>query len=208
LTIADLVADLRAPTPSAAAEAVSPDGGEWLARFIRLEGRLQQHMRLKLTHEKQLSAHWLSRLQQAHPEKQMQRNAQRLDELELRLSRAVIAGLSRHGAKLQTLQAKLNGSHPARRLQWLETRQGALSRRLVAAMVRWLERQRQALQANGEKLHAVSPLATLERGYAIASRGRDGIILRTIADADRGEAVAIRLSDGVLIGQVLDKRGL
>ena len=206
LTIADLVADLRAPTPSAAAEAVSPDGGEWLARFIRLESRLQQQMRLKLKHEAQLSVHWLKRLQQAHPERQMQRNAQRLDELEFRLKLATIAGLSRYGAKLQTLQAKLNGRHPFQRIQWLETRQGALNRRLAATMARLLERGRQALQANGEKLHAVSPLATLARGYAIVSRAQDGNILRTIADVDKGVAVEIRLTDGLLIGQVLDKR--
>jgi exodeoxyribonuclease VII large subunit len=205
-TIADLVADLRAPTPSAAAEAVSPDGGEWLARFVRLEGRLQQQIRLKLKHEAQSLAHLHKRHQQAHPEKQMQRNAQRLDELELRLGRAVLSGFSMRDNKLQTMMAKLDSQHPAQRIQWLETRHAALGRRLEAGMARLLELSRQALKASGEKLHAVSPLATLERGYAIASRGLDGKILRKIGDVQTGESVGIRLTDGTLIGQVLEKR--
>ena len=207
LTIADLVADLRASTPSAAAEAVSPDGGEWLARFIRLEGRLRHQMRIRLKHEEELLAHVLKRLQQAHPERQMQRNAQRLDELELRLNRAVLANLGKRDAKVQTLRAKLDNQHPAQRIKLLETRQGALSRRLAVAMTSLLERRRQTIKASGEKLHAVSPLATLERGYAIASRSRDGKILRTINDAIISESLEIRLTDGVLIGQVMDKRG-
>ena len=206
LTIADLVADLRAPTPSAAAEAVSPDGGEWLTRFIRLESRLQQQIGLKLRHERQATGNLLKRLQLAHPEKQMQRNAQRLDELELRLHRAVISGLSRSDAKLRTLRARLGSRHPAQRIQLLATRQGALSRRLSAATGRLLELRRQALQASGEKLHAVSPLATLQRGYAIASRARDGEILRHIDDVETSEAVEIRLTDGILIGPVIEKR--
>ena len=206
VTIADLVADLRTPTPSAAAEAVSPDGGEWLAHFIRLEGRLRHQIRIKLKHEAQLLAHVLKRLGLAHPEKQMQRNAQRLDELELRLNLAVLANLSKRDAKLQTLTAKLDSQHPAQRIKLLETRQGALSRRLVVVIASLLERRRQTIKACGEKLHAVSPLATLERGYAIARRSRDGNILRTIKDAPISELLEIRLTDGVLIAQVMDKR--
>ncbi len=205
-TMADLVADLRAPTPSAAAEAVSPDGGEWLARCIRLEGRLQQQIRLKLEQQAQTLDYLRKRLQQAHPEKQMQRNAQRLDELELRLNRSVCADVSKRMDKLQTLMAKLDSQRPAQRIQLLETQRGSLRRRLKSAMARILELRRQTLKASGEKLHAVSPLATLERGYAIASRGRDGKILRTIGDTQTGESVGIRLTDGLLIGQVLEKR--
>ena len=79
LTITDLVADLRSPTPSAAAEAVSPDAAEWLARFARLEGRLRQHWRVALGRQAQTLDFLSRRLRQAHPEKQMQRQAQRLD---------------------------------------------------------------------------------------------------------------------------------
>ncbi len=202
LTIADLAADLRAPTPSAAAEAVSPDSGEWLARFIRLEGRLAQHLRVALARQAQTLAFLDKRLRQAHPERQMQRHAQRLDELDLRLRRAMLSACSRREAKLQTVSARLRSHHPAQRLQFLEARQDGLNRRLAAAMVRFLETRRQAATSAGAKLHAVSPLATLERGYAIASRERDGKILRDSAEVEIGEAVKIRLARGILTVQV------
>ena len=205
LTIADMVADLRAPTPTAAAEAISPDSGEWLGRFIRLESRFQQHISLKLRHEAQSLTHLLKRLQQSHPEKQMQRNAQRLDELELRLNRAALSGIAKRGTKLQTITAKLNSHHPVQRLQLLETRRNALHLRLAAVITRLLERRRQFVKAHGEKLHAVSPLATLERGYAIASQGEK--ILRSIEDVNLDDMMEIRLMDGRLFGRVSEKRG-
>ncbi len=207
LTIADLVADLRAPTPSSAAEAVSPDAGEWLNRFAKLEGRLHHHLRAVIGRQMQTLAFLGKRLQQAHPEKQMQRNAQRVDELELRLNRAMLATFSRREARLQTLKATLQSRHPAPQIRLLEAQQGELNRRLTAATQRLLELRRQAVAGLGEKLHAVSPLATLERGYAIASRQRDGKILRHIGEVETGESVEIRLADGYLISEVLEKRG-
>jgi len=206
LTIADLVADLRAPTPSAAAEAISPDAQAWLARFVRLEARLNHHVRISLKLKTQDLSHLEKRLRQAHPEKQMQRNAQRLDELELRLGQALRSNLARKVSRLQTVEAKLQSHHPAQRIQFLDAKQSALSRRLSAAMARLLEMRRQALKASGEKLHAVSPLATLERGYAIASRQRDGKVLLDTASIKTGETVEIRLAKGCLISQVMDKR--
>ena len=206
LTIADLVADLRAPTPSAAAESISPDAQEWLARFARLEGRLHHHLRLTLGQKTQTLTHLEKRLGQAHPEKQMQRHFQRLDELELRLGQAVRSALARKEARLKTVEAKLQGQHPAQRILFLEARQEGLGRRLSAAMARLLELRRQTLKAAGEKLHAVSPLATLDRGYAIASRGRDGQILRRVGEVGIGDFVEIRLADGSFAGQVSEKR--
>jgi len=205
LTITDLVADLRSPTPSAAAEAVSPDAAEWLARFARLEGRLRQHWRVALGRQAQTLDFLSRRLRQAHPEKQMQRQAQRLDELEPRLRRAMRSALARPEARLQTVEAKLRGHHPAQRVEWLRARQAELERRLAAALERLLEQRRQAVKATAAKLHTVSPLATLERGYAIAVRGRDGKILRDSAEIAVGEPVKIRLAQGALIGRVLEK---
>jgi len=204
-TIADWVADLRCPTPSAAAEAASPDGAAWLARFVRLEDRLRHHLRVVIERQAQSLAFFNKRLRQAHPEKHMHRQAQRLDEWELRLRRAARSALARPEARLQTLAAKLRSRHPAQRLQFLQARQAELERRLAAALEKRLDRHRQAVKAAAAKLHTVSPLATLERGYAIASRERDGKILRDSAEALIGETIRIRLAQGVLIGQVLQK---
>jgi exodeoxyribonuclease VII large subunit len=205
LTIADMVADLRSPTPSVAAEAVSPDGAAWLAHFDRLESRLRSHMRSALVQPAQQLAFLSKRLQQAHPEKQMQRQAQRLDELELRLRRATVAILAQRDGKLQTLAAKLASRHPSQRIEFLQARQGEILRRLNAAITRVLDRNRLSIKAAAEKLNTVSPLATLERGYTIVSRERDGKILRDNADVESGELVKIRLAQGSLIGQVLEK---
>jgi exodeoxyribonuclease VII large subunit len=201
-TIADWVADLRAPTPSAAAEAVSPDGAGWLARFARLEGRLRQQGRAALARPAQTLAFLDKRLRQAHPEKHMQRQAQRLDGLELRLRRAGLAAAGQPAARLRALEARLRSHPPA--LAPLQARHEAARRRLDAAMDRRLELGRLALKAAAEQLHSISPLATLERGYAIASR-RDGGILRDSAEVAAGDPITIRLARGVLRGQVTGK---
>ncbi|MDD5033669.1 MAG: exodeoxyribonuclease VII large subunit, partial [Methylococcaceae bacterium] len=205
VTIADLVADLRAPTPSAAAEAASPDGGEWLSRFTRLETRLHRHLLRVLGSQAQTLDFLCKRLQQAHPEKQLQRGAQRLDELEIRLNRAMSAISARREARLQTLTARLQIQHPAPRLLWLESRRGELKRRLSTALLTLLTQQRQTVTSAGEKLHAVSPLATLRRGYAIATRASDGQILHGVAEVDIGETVAIRLADGLIAAEIREK---
>ena len=115
------------------------------------------------------------------------------------------SALARPEARLQTVEAKLRGHHPAQRVEWLRARQAELERRLAAALERLLEQRRQAVKATAAKLHTVSPLATLERGYAIAVRGRDGKILRDSAEIAVGEPVKIRLAQGALIGRVLEK---
>ena len=203
-TIADLVADLRAPTPSAAAEAASPDRNEWLSRLQRLEGQLRHHLRVSLAQRAQTLAFLGRRLQHAHPEKRLQAHAQRLDEFELRLRRALSGALNRHDAKLKTLVAHLQCHHPGQGLLLLAARQSELARRLDAAIRQRLERQQQRVAQLGQQLHAVSPLATLARGYAIASRRDDGKILRSYREVEIGDEIAIRLAEGILLGRVED----
>ncbi|MFM8333832.1 MAG: exodeoxyribonuclease VII large subunit [Candidatus Methylumidiphilus sp.] len=205
VTIADLVADWRAPTPTAAAEAVSPDGNAWLERFIRLETRLRQRLAESLRQSAQALAFLDKRLQQAHPEKHMRRQAQRLDELELRLRRAVLAGLAKHAGRLYSADVRLRSQHPAKRIDWLQARQTELDRRLRLSMDRLLQQQRHAVNTASGQLHTVSPLATLARGYAIASQ-LDGAILRRASEVEIGATVQIRLAEGVLLGEVAGKQ--
>ena len=205
LSIADLAADLRSPTPSAAAEAVSPDGGAWLARHAQLESRLRRQAGLALAQAAQTLSFFSTRLYQAHPEKQMQRQAQRLDELEARLRRALLAEMARRGAGLHTLAARLHSRHPAERIQFLQARQEDLRRRLDAALARLLDGRRLAVATAAAQLDAISPLATLERGYAIASRAQDGAILRISSQAAVGDTLHIRLAQGALTAQVLQQ---
>lgn len=201
-TIADFVADLRAPTPSAAAEAASPDGAAWLDRFERLETRLAQAARTRLDQAERLLGFLDKRLQQLHPEKRLTTQAQRLDELELRLRRTMRHRLALNENRLHAQTARLLRHRPDPRLAWLNTRLEQLGQRLDAAIRRRLDTLNRDLATAGEKLHTVSPLATLARGYSLTTRLDNGALLRSCRDAPPGTRIKTRLADGTLLGTV------
>jgi exodeoxyribonuclease VII large subunit len=111
-TIADFVADVRAPTPSGAAELVAPDGGAWLHKLAQLGTRFVAGMRRQLQHENSRFAALMRRLQQAHPGVRLSHYSQRLDELEGRLQFALQAGLAAHVARLESAARALQGVSP------------------------------------------------------------------------------------------------
>jgi exodeoxyribonuclease VII large subunit len=201
-TIADFVADLRAATPSAAAEAVSPDGAAWRERFRRLEFQLAQRLRTLLDRRAGTLAFLERRLRQVHPSQRLRTQSQRLDELELRLSRALRAGLMQREGRLHAQTARLLRHHPMPRLRLLAAHGGQLRRRLEAAWRRILEKQDQRTAHLSHRLHAVSPLATLARGYAIACRAEDGEILHSSREIAPGELMETRLADGRLVSRI------
>ncbi len=199
-TIADFVADVRAPTPSAAAELLSPDKNAWLKRLIRLEGRLEQQMRQQLRQRRQ-QIEWLGK-RLKHPGRRLQENAQRLDELELRLAQAW-RNLSRHQrARLDTLQARLERHSPSVRLQQLQQSQRELTRRLHQSMLQQLRLWQQKLATQAHALETVSPLATLSRGYAIVSAAKTNKVLQRSSEITVGERINARLQHGQLLCRV------
>jgi exodeoxyribonuclease VII large subunit len=111
-TIADFVADLRAPTPSGAAELVAPDGRAWQHKLSQLGSRFAAGMRRQLQHEHTRFAALMRRLQQAHPGVRLSHYSQRLDELEGRLQFALQAGLAAHIARLDSAARALQGVSP------------------------------------------------------------------------------------------------
>jgi exodeoxyribonuclease VII large subunit len=198
-TIADFVADLRAPTPSAAAEAVSPDGAEWLERLVSLEIRLGQRLQTRLAHERRALAFLGKRLDTQHPKRRLQAWMQRLDELEPRLHRALRTRIEAGRERLAVRAARLQRQHPAGRLIVLRERESQLRARLRAAIKRQTETQQNRLAQTGRALETVSPLSTLNRGYAIARRQRDGLILRDARDIRPGEHMETRLALGTVV---------
>jgi exodeoxyribonuclease VII large subunit len=194
-TIADFAADVRAPTPSAAAELVVPDGEEWLSSFVRLGTRLQRGMRRRLqTHLERLR--WLTgRAALVSPSARLTQQAQRLDELEQCLSRAMWRRLQDHRERLRWLTGRAALVSPVTRLTQQLSRLESLEQRLGRATLATLRRARERLLPLVRTLNAVSPLATLERGYAIVSTD-DGRILRDGADAKPGALVEARLGRG------------
>lgn len=199
-TIADFVADVRAPTPSAAAELLSPDREAWLQRLQRVESRLEQVTRQQLQQRKQQLL-WLGK-RLKHPGQRLQDNAQRLDELELRMAQAQ-RNLMRHNlARLDTLRARLARHSPVMRLERLQQTQTELHRRLHQAMDFSLKQRQQQLAYHARALETVSPLATLNRGYAIVSAGKSDKVLHRSDQVQVGDTVRARLHHGGLLCRV------
>ena len=202
VTIADFVADLRAATPSAAAEHATPDQQEWLSRFMQRETRLEQLLQRQLS-QKQQSLAWLSkRLQQQHPGQKLARNAQRIDELEARLNQAVLSKLRHHQHNIAAASAKLWQHNPAITVANYQQKQAYLSKRLMAVIRYKLERLQLSLLNTSQTLHAVSPLATLNRGYALVINPASGQIIRSTAQLKVGDNMETRLAQGGFTSQI------
>ena len=169
VTIADFVADERAPTPSGAAERSVPDSAEYLRTLGALERNLTQGLRRKLSSLRQTLQQWERSLNQLSPRARLQQHAQRLDEIDQRMRRAIHARLERARVRLSNADALLGRSSPARRLAPLQQRLDVAQRRLPAAIQRRLQVARERFERSMRTLNAVSPLATLERGYAIVT---------------------------------------
>jgi len=199
-TIADFVADVRAATPSAAAELLSPDREAWLSHLQRVETRLSQVLWQQLQQRKQQLL-WLGK-RLKHPGRRLQDNAQRLDELELRLAQAARSLLRHKQARLETLQARLASNNPEERLLRLAQTQQSLTRRLQQAIHLRLEKMQQRLAYQAHALETVSPLATLSRGYAIVTTTGTEKILHRSDEVQPGDTIHARLYRGRLLCRV------
>jgi exodeoxyribonuclease VII large subunit len=194
-TIADFAADVRAPTPSAAAELVVPDAEEWLNAYVRFGARLQRGMRRRLEEHRE-RLRWLTgRLDQVSPAARLGAQAQRLDELEQALVRALRRRLQEHRERLRWLSGRAAQVSPSTRLTQQLLRLKNLDQRLSRAWRHALDSRREKLLPLVRTLNAVSPLATLERGYAIVSV-EGGAILRNAAHAKPGTIIEARLAQG------------
>ena len=196
-SIADFVADLRAPTPSAAAELLVPDALAVQRHLQQLRQRLQTLQQRRLQTQAQRVDHLLARLQAQRPQARLGRDRERLLHLQRRLSGALREQTRRQQARLDRLHARLLARHPRLRLPLLAQRLAAQEQRLRGAMARGLERDQAHLRQLMRALHAVSPLATLDRGYAILFDA-GGNVVRSAAAVSPGDALTARLADGTL----------
>jgi exodeoxyribonuclease VII large subunit len=200
-TIADFAADVRAPTPSAAAEIVVPDSEEWLLSLRRSAARLQRAL-LRSMQSRSERLRWLiSRASLVSPVARLAQQSQRVDELEQRLTRSMRRLLSERRSELSERRSALWQASPIARVQAAAARHAFLITRLRAAAQGTLRRARERLLPLVRTLNAVSPLATLQRGYAIVV-GAEGRILRDVADAAPGSIIEARLAQGTLRARV------
>jgi exodeoxyribonuclease VII large subunit len=200
-TIADFAADVRAPTPSAAAEIAVPDGEEWLASLSRLDQRLQRGMRRRLDAQRERLRWVIGRAARVSPTARLSQQSQRLDDLERRLARALRQILADRRSVLGEHRSRLWQLSPIARVRNSAARHAALFARLRAAALARLQQARERLSPLARTLNAVSPLATLDRGYAIVSR-EDGGILRNAMDAAPGTIIEARLAVGKVRAKV------
>ncbi|HWX32515.1 MAG TPA: exodeoxyribonuclease VII large subunit [Steroidobacteraceae bacterium] len=200
-TIADFAADVRAPTPSAAAELVVPDADEWLNIFMRLGTRLRRGVRRRLEERGERLRWLIGRAALVSPTARLGAHAQRLDELEQSLLRALRRRLQERRERLRWLVGRAALLSPSTRLAQQRLLLENLTGRLGRAGQHALDSRRKRLLPLVRTLNAVSPLATLERGYAIVSL-EGGDILRNAADAKPGSLIEARLAHGRLRARV------
>jgi len=198
-TIADFVADRRAATPSAAAELVVPDQLEWLARLTQLSARLENRLRQMLSDDQRRMAWLEQRLQQLHPGQYLRQQAQRLDELEQRARLLIEIKFNRLQYSLKELNEKLQRHSPTQLLGRLQLQQDLLAQRLGTAVLVLLAEKRRRLELACRSLDTISPLATLQRGYAIVSQLPERRILRQAASVKTGDRLEARLAEGTLV---------
>ncbi|HWN05870.1 MAG TPA: exodeoxyribonuclease VII large subunit [Steroidobacteraceae bacterium] len=206
-TIADFVADLRAPTPSAAAELAVPDAAGWRDAVRSTAMRLQAAAERSLGRRGDAMRDAARRLERLHPAQAVRERMQRLDELQSRALAAMRREGRSRGERLLRLAAELGAASPAPRLAALRQRTLHAAIRLAPCLGHGLALARGRLQAALQTLHATSPLATLGRGYAIVTRAADGAVLRDPAGAPPGTDIDARLALGTLRARVLPGDG-
>nr|WP_274615036.1 exodeoxyribonuclease VII large subunit [Vibrio parahaemolyticus] len=195
MTIADFVADVRAPTPSAAAELVSRDNSHKDQSLVAKQHKLASAMRYYLAQQKQQSAQLLHRLERQHPSYQLQRQSQQLDELDMRLRRAMQRFIDTRQQAVERKHHRLQLNSPAKHLAQQKSRLERVEHKLLDAMDRKLLTMRHQLAIAAEKLDTVSPLATLKRGYSI-TQTEQGKVVRSADDVKMGDLLVTRLANG------------
>ncbi len=204
-TLCDFAADLRAPTPSAAAELLVPSVADLGTRLRGLGRRLHtlHAHRMDRVHQR-VDRAWL-RLQAQGPQARLQLMRRRHAEALRHLQAQWQVQLDRRQARLRHADSVLRAHSPQRRLAALAERLAALQPRPRAAIARQLQRDTLRLGGLVRSLEAVSPLATVARGYALVTKD-DGTLVRSTTQVAAGDRLNARLTDGQLTVQVLPPR--
>jgi len=201
-SIADFAADVRAPTPSAAAEIISPDGIELQNQFWQFEQYFAE-LQLRQVRDQQQRIDWLEqRLLQRHPRQILQQQAKQLDNMHRRLIANVKNLLLGKRSDLQAAENRLQQQSPASRLANLKTRFNYASRQLPGVLDKILKDKASQLQNSQRALEMISPLATLDRGYAIVTNEKQQVVMDT-DQLKQDDTVTTRVAKGSFSSRVV-----
>jgi len=196
-SLADFAADVRAPTPSVAAELLVPSRDDLERRLRALAARLQNLQAQHLRQRMQRADRAALRLNALRPRARLDLLHRRQAEALRRLAAAWQQRIHRERARLRHADAVLRAAHPQRRIARLRERLASLANRPQACIARRLGSDALRVRALARSLEGVSPLATVARGYAILQHD-DGRIVRSVLDAAPGDRLEARVSDGTL----------
>lgn len=196
-TIADFVADVRAPTPSAAAEIVTPDKTELMQTLHRHQQQVMRHLRYRLHHNKQQIVWMQKNLYQQHPKRRLLEKMQQLDFYELTLAQFEYRLLNKLQTKVKTLDHTLHRLTPTYRIHTLQSKLKLQQQTIQHLIFTLISQDKTLLAKAAAKLDALSPLATLSRGYAIAADEKQHI-LRDARDVKVGDKIRVQLMQGLL----------
>ncbi len=202
-TIADFVADVRAPTPSAAAELVVREKKEITRRLQALRIRLENDVRQTVEDHRQFLVHLGKRC--TGPRKRIEEHLLRVDDLTNRCRYLTKWRLKSAADRLFHLREKLSFCFPAQRIENLRTSLTQLSKGLDQRVGHTLERERQRLDATVGKLDSLSPLSILRRGYSITRKIPAMEILKNSGQVEAGDRVEVKLHEGKLFCHVEEK---
>ncbi|MEE4661115.1 MAG: exodeoxyribonuclease VII large subunit [Halieaceae bacterium] len=202
-TIADLVADQRAATPSVAAEMLSPDQRELAAQLLAVEQNLARQYRRHLKYLASTVSAISARIR--HPGDRLREQSQRLDDLDLRLRRALSADLREKQQRLHLVTGRLRATSPRDRLRSALTRLNHLQDRAGRAVTARIGHCRHTLALQRTRLESIAPQRTLERGYAIV-RDSQGRLVRRSADLQPGDRIRTQLAAGY-VDSTVDRTG-
>ena len=205
-TIADFVADVRAPTPSAAAELVSPDQSHLLERISRLRSALIQAQRARMQQVAPKLINLSQRLLALHPKRRLEQQQQRLDELQLRLTASIKRNVLSAQQQQQYLDKSLRQLSPVKMLTQQKQHINQLEQRVKQAQQQQLKQQKQRLAQLSSQLNTVSPLATLARGYSITFDDKQQVVTDS-SQLKTGDNVVVKLASGSFDAEVTKLNG-